>query len=159
MWYFHVDSKRTQSYIYLHTHTYTHSPPSSLPSRLPHNIEQFPVLYSRSLLVMHFKYNIVRFWYQCHIQPMKWLGEHSFFFCFLGDFFLRLICLVSWRWIVFFFYKSFRFSVFLVERFQTTASVFLTIIRNFNFFLKPVWVWYVSLGSFSIFARFQVYGH
>ena len=133
MWYFHVDSKRTQSYIYLHTHIYTHSPPSSLPSRLPHNIEQFPVLYSRSLLVMHFKYNIVRFWYQCHIQPMEWLGEHSFFFYFLGDFFLRLICLVSWRLIVFFF-TNFLGLVFSCGRISNYCFSFLNNYQKRQFF-------------------------
>ena len=35
------------------------SPQTPLPSRPPHNTEQFPVLYSRSLLVIHFKYSSV----------------------------------------------------------------------------------------------------
>ena len=34
-------------------------PKSSLPSRLPHEIEQFPVIFRRSLLVTHFKYSTV----------------------------------------------------------------------------------------------------
>ena len=42
-----------------HIHTCIHFPPNSLPSRLPHNSEQFPVLFRRSLLVIHFKYSSV----------------------------------------------------------------------------------------------------
>lgn len=34
-------------------------PQAPLPSKLTHNIEQLHVLYSRSLLVMHFKYSSV----------------------------------------------------------------------------------------------------
>ena len=35
------------------------SPQAPHPSRLPHNTEQFPMLYSRTLLLIHFKYSSV----------------------------------------------------------------------------------------------------
>ena len=35
------------------------SPQALHPSRLPHNTEKFPMLYSRALLLIHFKYNSV----------------------------------------------------------------------------------------------------
>ena len=41
------------------TDTCIHSPQIPLPDRLPHNTVRVPVLYSRSLLVFHFKYSSV----------------------------------------------------------------------------------------------------
>ena len=46
--------QRRDSAIHIHISTLPQTP---LPSRLPHNIEQLPVLNSRSLLVIHLKYN------------------------------------------------------------------------------------------------------
>ena len=54
-----MDSKGTQPYIYMDEWIYVSILPEiPLPSRLPHNTE-FPVLYTRSLLVIHFKYGSV----------------------------------------------------------------------------------------------------
>ena len=44
------------SAIHIHVSIFPQTP---LPSRLSHNIKQFPALYSRSLLVIHFKYSTV----------------------------------------------------------------------------------------------------
>jgi len=46
-------------------------PQTPLPSRLPHNTEaEFPVLYSRSLLAIHFKYISVYVW---NLEKMGYL--------------------------------------------------------------------------------------
>ena len=42
-----------------HIYTCIHSPQTPLPDRLPHNTVRAPVLYSRSLLVFHFKYSSI----------------------------------------------------------------------------------------------------
>ena len=48
--------QRSTSAVYIHVSTL---PQILLPSRLVHNIEQFHVLYYRSLLIIHFKYSSV----------------------------------------------------------------------------------------------------
>ena len=56
-------------------------PQPPLPSRLPHNIEQsFPVLYSRILLVIHFKYSSVYM-----LIPSSLTHFHFFKSSFLTD--------------------------------------------------------------------------
>ena len=50
---FQVHSGGTQPYACIH------SPQMPLPSRMPHNVEQSSMWYSRSLLVIHFKYKSV----------------------------------------------------------------------------------------------------
>ena len=68
LWQFPVDSKGTQLYIY----TCIHSPPDSLPIQAATwHWAEFPVLYSRSLLVIHFKHSI--HWYSLKQTNQKYI--------------------------------------------------------------------------------------
>ena len=118
-----------------HTHTCTHSPqiPSHpgchiiLKSFLCYTVDPC-WLFILNIALSGFDINVI-------FNQWKDLGSISSFSVFWETLFktdmfsfLETGCI--------FFYKSFRFSVFLVEGFQTTASVFLTIIGKFNFFLS-----------------------